>query len=286
MGQVEVSAPLVIALENAVVSVQRFASMSESAVDQAAQAARGSRLLMEQVQSMERLVRQYVVLDDPVVLSDYDKIRVNFKRTTSELSLLPLDELQLWELNRAIDQEQALYDQLGRRSNTPDERKNAGRRLCRPLRVREQRAERVESPHRSRDRAHARIRRRDAAHAFPRVAGGVPARNRHRCRHSVSHRSADPSARPCDPPARRGGLRRAGPRPGAGRPAVPRRTARLAPAASGGARRAEGAISAPRVARAEDAAHRAARGLGAARRWERGSGDAAAARDRRDTAIK
>jgi len=123
MGLVVVSAPLVIALVNAVVSVQRFASMSESAVDQAAQAARGSRLLMEQVQSMERLVRQYVVLDDPDVLSDYDKIRVNFKRTTSELSLLPLDELQLWELNRAIDQEQALYDQLGRRSNTPDERK-------------------------------------------------------------------------------------------------------------------------------------------------------------------
>jgi two-component system sensor histidine kinase GlrK len=92
--------------------MQRLAGMSESAVDQAVQAARGSRLLMEQVLSMERVVRQYLVLDDPGLLEDYRKIRANFKRTTSELSLLPLDELQLRELNRTIDKEQALYDQL------------------------------------------------------------------------------------------------------------------------------------------------------------------------------
>ena len=47
LGFVVVSAPLVVALINATFSVQRLAGMSESAVDQAAQAARGSRLLME-----------------------------------------------------------------------------------------------------------------------------------------------------------------------------------------------------------------------------------------------
>ena len=57
-------------------------------------------------------MRQYVILDDPGLLEDYSKIRANFKRTTSELSLLPLDELQLSELNRTIDKEQALYDGL------------------------------------------------------------------------------------------------------------------------------------------------------------------------------
>src|SRR5499426_4232860 len=92
--------------------MQRLSSMSENVVDQAAQAARGSRLLMEHVQSMERVVRQYVVLDDAGLLEDYTKVRANFKRTTSELSLLPLDELQLSELNRTIDKEQALYDAL------------------------------------------------------------------------------------------------------------------------------------------------------------------------------
>ena len=112
IGFVVVAAPLVVALVNAAISMQRLAGMSESVVDQAAQAARGSRLLMEHVQSMERVVRQYVILDDRGLLEDYDKIRVNFKRTTSELSLLPLDELQLSELNRTIDKEQALYEQL------------------------------------------------------------------------------------------------------------------------------------------------------------------------------
>ena len=112
IGFVVVAAPLVVALVNAALSMQRLASMSESAVDQAAQAARSSRLLMEQALSMERVVRQYVILDDAGLLDDYAKIRGNFKRTTSELSLLPLDELQLSELNRTIDKEQALYEAL------------------------------------------------------------------------------------------------------------------------------------------------------------------------------
>jgi two-component system sensor histidine kinase GlrK len=122
IGFVVVAAPLVVALVNAAISMQRFATMSESAVDQAAQAARGSRFLAEQVLSIERLVRQYVVLDDADLLQDYSKIRANFKRTTSELSLLPLDELQLWELNRTIDREQALYERLVQQPANPAER--------------------------------------------------------------------------------------------------------------------------------------------------------------------
>jgi two-component system sensor histidine kinase GlrK len=124
-GFVLVSAPLVIALVNAAISVQQLAGVSETAVDQAAQAARSSRLLMEQVLSMERLVRQFVILDDAALLEDYDKVRVNFKRTTSDLSLLPLDEAQLAELNRTIDREQVLYELL----STPAGRKGGQRAL-------------------------------------------------------------------------------------------------------------------------------------------------------------
>jgi two-component system sensor histidine kinase GlrK len=123
LGFVVVSLPLVVALVNAVISVQRLAGVSETAVDQAAQAARSSRLLMEQVLSMERLVRQYVILDDAALLDDYDKVRVSFKRTTSDLSLLPLDEAQLAELNRTIDQEQSLYESLAAASARKDQRR-------------------------------------------------------------------------------------------------------------------------------------------------------------------
>lgn len=122
-GFVLVSLPLVVALVNAAISVQRLAGVSETAVDQAAQAARSSRLLMEQVLSMERLVRQYVILDDAALLEDYDKVRLSFKRTTSDLSLLPLDEAQLAELNRTIDKEQSLYQLLHGASEDRDRRR-------------------------------------------------------------------------------------------------------------------------------------------------------------------
>jgi two-component system, NtrC family, sensor histidine kinase GlrK len=122
IGFAVVAAPLVLALVNAALSVQDLARQSESTIDQAAQAARGSRLLMEEALSMERIVRQYVILDDSGLLVDYMKIRANFKRTTSELSLLPLDEGQLAALNRTIDWEQALFRTLGKPLGTAAER--------------------------------------------------------------------------------------------------------------------------------------------------------------------
>jgi two-component system sensor histidine kinase GlrK len=107
-----VALPLVIAFVNAALLVERLSDQSQTAVGQAAQAGKGSRLLMEQATMLERTVRQYLVLDDPAVLDDYERVRKRFKATTSELSLLPLDESQLFELNRTIDREQELFDQL------------------------------------------------------------------------------------------------------------------------------------------------------------------------------
>lgn len=123
LGFALVSLPLIIALLNATLYVDRLANQSQAAVEQAADSARGSRVLMEQVTAMERLARQYLILGDSALLTDYAKIRDGFKRTTSELSLLPLDETQLQELNRTIDMEQALFDQLGRHSQGKAERK-------------------------------------------------------------------------------------------------------------------------------------------------------------------
>jgi two-component system sensor histidine kinase GlrK len=109
-----VSLPMILALLNATVYVDRLASQSQAAVDQAAEAARGSRVLMEQVTAMERLARQYLILGDAALLADYAKVRSGFKQTTSDMSLLPLDEPQLQELNKTIEKEQALFGQLGR----------------------------------------------------------------------------------------------------------------------------------------------------------------------------
>jgi two-component system, NtrC family, sensor histidine kinase GlrK len=113
--------PLIVAFVNAAVYVDRLADQSQSAVAQAAQAGRASRQLMEQVTGLERVVRQYLVLGDGGLIDDYRQLRGGFKSTTSELSLLPLDEVQLQELNRTIDKEQELYDLLVRTPLRPRE---------------------------------------------------------------------------------------------------------------------------------------------------------------------
>lgn len=118
-----VALPLVFAFVNAALLVERLSDQSQTAVGQAAQAARGSRQLMEQTTSLERVVRQYLVLDDAALLEDYDRLRKRFKASTSELSLLPLDEAQLVELNHTIDREQELYADLRRGAPRPTDKR-------------------------------------------------------------------------------------------------------------------------------------------------------------------
>jgi two-component system sensor histidine kinase GlrK len=117
-----VAAPLIIAFYNAAIYVEQLAGQSQTAVSQAAQASRGSRLLVEQTTALERVVRQYLILDDEDLLNDYARLRANFKANTSELSLQPLDETQLAELNNTIDMEQALYEKLSRKPTTREDK--------------------------------------------------------------------------------------------------------------------------------------------------------------------
>jgi two-component system sensor histidine kinase GlrK len=107
-----VSLPLALALIRATVQVQALAEQGRQAVANSARAARTSRQLAEQAQSMERLARQYAVLGDKAQLNDYATVRERFKGSTSELSLLPLDEAQLIALNRTIDSEERLHERL------------------------------------------------------------------------------------------------------------------------------------------------------------------------------
>jgi len=104
--------PLAVALGSAAYSLQRLAGQSRDALYQTALAARASRQLAEQATGMERLARQYLVLGDAALLESYEKLRAAFRATTSELALLPLDELQVLQLNRAVEREQALWEPL------------------------------------------------------------------------------------------------------------------------------------------------------------------------------
>jgi len=113
LGFALVSMPLILALLDATAYMDQLTTQSQAAVEQAAEAARSSRVLMEQVTTMERLARQYLILGDDSLLAEYAKVRHSFKQTTSDMSLLPLSDAQLRGLNRTIDKEQALFEQLG-----------------------------------------------------------------------------------------------------------------------------------------------------------------------------
>src|ERR1700675_1495593 len=89
LGFLLVSLPLVYALGELVLSLDRLATQSREEVLQAAQAGRSSRLLSEQATTLERLARQQIILEDPALLEDYGRMRQEFLQTTRQFSLLP-----------------------------------------------------------------------------------------------------------------------------------------------------------------------------------------------------
>ncbi|MEO8485176.1 MAG: HAMP domain-containing sensor histidine kinase [Betaproteobacteria bacterium] len=107
-----VSLPLLYALAELLFSVDRLASQSREEVLRAAQAARTSRLLFEQTTTLERIVRQQLILDDPALLDDYGRMRQEFRATGAQLSALPLEASEQATLQKLLDAESALSRQL------------------------------------------------------------------------------------------------------------------------------------------------------------------------------
>jgi two-component system sensor histidine kinase GlrK len=109
LGFLLVSLPLLYALVELIVSLDRLGTQSQQAVLQAAQAGRASRQLYEQATTLERLVRQDLILDDPQLIDDYARLRLDFRQTSQQLSQLPLDREQLDQLEKLTDSESRLF---------------------------------------------------------------------------------------------------------------------------------------------------------------------------------
>lgn len=77
-----------IALALAVLYIDRLVDQSQNAVYQAVEATRGSRLLISQVNAMERYARQHLVLRDPTLLEAYKAAHGDFQETVQELLAL------------------------------------------------------------------------------------------------------------------------------------------------------------------------------------------------------
>src|SRR5437016_8731192 len=89
LGFLLVSLPLLYALVELIVSLDRLGTQSQQAVLQAAQAGHASRQLYEQATTLERLVRQHLILDDPQLIDDYARLRLDFGQTSQQLQQLP-----------------------------------------------------------------------------------------------------------------------------------------------------------------------------------------------------
>ncbi len=95
LGFLLVSLPLLYALAELILSLDRLATQSRQEVLQASQAGRSSRLLVEQATTLERIARQQLILDDAALLEDYALKRAEFRQTQQQLTRLPLEQEQL-----------------------------------------------------------------------------------------------------------------------------------------------------------------------------------------------
>jgi two-component system sensor histidine kinase GlrK len=107
-----VSLPLLYALAELLLSVDRLASQSREEVQNAALAARTSRVLFDQTTTLERIVRQQLILDDPALLDDYARLRLEFRQTAEQLAVLPLEESERATLAKLMERENELGGEL------------------------------------------------------------------------------------------------------------------------------------------------------------------------------
>lgn len=112
LGFVLASVPLAYALWEMATALDRLADGSRAAVLNSAHASQASRQLLEQMTALERLVRQYMVLEDPGLLEDYARVRQEFLNTTKQLATLGFDAVARKEIQSMVTKESALYGEL------------------------------------------------------------------------------------------------------------------------------------------------------------------------------
>ena len=120
LGFLLVSLPLVYALAELILSLDRLESQGRQEVLQAAQAGRTSRQLYEQATTLERVARQQLILEDAALLDEYGRLREEFRLTTQQLAALPLDASGQAVLEKLADREIRLHKLLLAPQRGPD----------------------------------------------------------------------------------------------------------------------------------------------------------------------
>ena len=90
LGSMLAMLPLLGAIGYASYTLQSLTRRSDDAVRQASQVATLSYALDEELGQMERIVRQYEALRDPMLLADYASVRRDWQQTMAEYAAIPL----------------------------------------------------------------------------------------------------------------------------------------------------------------------------------------------------
>ncbi len=107
-----VTLPLIFALLNATLNVDRLVNQSQQAIFQAVHATKSSFMLFEHITAMERSARQYQVLGDKTIFGVYEKTHQEFQSAARKLFVLPLDTAQRHLLTELVEKEQSVFDTL------------------------------------------------------------------------------------------------------------------------------------------------------------------------------
>ncbi len=104
-----VAVPLIWALVDNALETRRLAARSEEVVGETTETARAVRQLIEQINAMERSLRQFSALGDPALLEGFDHAHSRFRDARTRLLAIELDREQGWQLKRLADRERALH---------------------------------------------------------------------------------------------------------------------------------------------------------------------------------
>jgi two-component system sensor histidine kinase GlrK len=121
LGFALVGLPLIIALINSALSIDRLADHSRKAVYQAAQIAHSSRALADEIAAMERAIRQTHILGDTSLLEGYFRAHHKFETTAAALLELSLHEEQKELLIKLQALEASIFQKLSIIRQSPEE---------------------------------------------------------------------------------------------------------------------------------------------------------------------
>src|SRR6185312_15757947 len=112
LGFALVGLPLIIALINSALSIDRLADQSRKAVYQAAQIAHSSRALADEIAAMERAVRQAHILSDTSLLEGYFRAHNKFESMSASLFELSLQDEQKQLLTNLQTSEASIFEKV------------------------------------------------------------------------------------------------------------------------------------------------------------------------------